>query len=86
MEKAMVDAAIEEGFEVFLSDHEKPFGAVRQVTPELIVYVENWGDFALPRDAVKAIHAQKVILDPARLDRKLKQAIARAHAAEDPRL
>ena len=79
---------IQEGFEVFLSDHDKAFGAVRQVTPhgrsEIVIYVENAGDFYVPLDAVEAVHAQKVILTRDKLDMKLRQAIAHAHDAEDP--
>jgi len=82
----MANAAIKEGYEVFLSDHDKPFGAVRLVSPELIVYVENAGDFTVPRGAVTAVHGQKVIVDRAKLDGKLRQAIAHAHDAEDPRI
>jgi len=83
-ETTMANAPIEEGYEVFLSDHDKPFGAVRVVASELIVYVENAGEFAVSREAVTAVHAQKVIVDGAKLDRKLRQAIAHAHDAEDP--
>jgi hypothetical protein len=79
---------IQEGFEVFLSDHDKAFGAVRQVAPqgrqEIVIYVENAGDFYVPLDAVEAVHAQKAILARAKLDKKLRQAIAHAHDAEDP--
>jgi len=82
----MTNAAIEEGYEVFLSDHDKPFGAVRLVSPELIVYVENAGDFTVPLGAVKAVHGQKVIVDRAKLDRKLQLSIAHAHDAEDPKI
>ena len=81
--------AIQEGFEVFVSDHEKPFGAVRQVARhggELIIYVENAGDFTVPLGAVAAVHAQKVILNPTRLDKRLREAIKHAHDAEDPRI
>ena len=57
---------IQEGFEVFLADGEHAFGAVRQVAPhgrpELVVYVENAGDFFVPLDAVEAVHSQKVIV------------------------
>jgi len=80
----MANAPIEEGYEVFLSDHDKPFGAVRAVAPDLIVYVENAGEFTVPRAAVSGVHAQNVIVDRAKLDRKLRQAIAHAHDAEDP--
>jgi hypothetical protein len=45
---AMADERIQEGFEVFVSDDDKPFGAVRQIKPhgrpEMVVYVENAGD------------------------------------------
>lgn len=51
----MVNAQIQEGFEVFVSDADKPFGAVHQASPqgrtELIVYVENAGDFTVALSA-----------------------------------
>jgi len=79
---------IREGFEVFVSDHDKAFGAVRQVVPhgrsEIVVYVENAGDFSVPLDAVTAVHSGKVIVDRNRLDARLQRAIAHAHDAEDP--
>jgi len=79
---------IQEGFEVFVSDGEHAFGAVRQVEPhgraELMIYVENAGDFFVPLDAVQAVHSQKVILDCTKLDLRLRRAIGHAHDAEDP--
>jgi hypothetical protein len=81
---------VQEGFEVFVSDDNKAFGAVRQVRPrgrsELVVYVENAGDFTIPFAAIKAIHSQKVIVDCDKLDHRLRRAIGHAHDAEDPRL
>jgi hypothetical protein len=81
---------IQEGFEVFLADGQHAFGAVRQVAPhgraELVIYVENAGDFIVPLTAVAAVHAQKVILAADKLDAKLKRAIGHAHDAEDPSL
>ena len=78
---------IREGFDVFLHDGEKSFGAVRQVRKtELVVYIENAGDFEIPLSAVKDAEAEKVILDSARLDPKLREAIRRAHTGEDPRI
>ena len=57
---------IREGFDVFLHDGDKAFGAVRQVRKsELVVYIENAGDFEIPLSAVKDAHAEKVILDSA---------------------
>ena len=58
---------IREGFDVFLHDGDKAFGAVRQVRKtELVVYIENAGDFEIPLSAVKDAEAEKVILDSAR--------------------
>lgn len=78
---------IREGFDVFLQGGAKSFGAVRQVRKsELVVYVENAGDFEVPFAAVKDAEAEKVILDAALLQPKLKEAIRRAHAGEDPHI
>jgi hypothetical protein len=86
----MANEQILEGFEVFVSDADKPFGAVRQAPSrskrELMVYVENAGDFTIGLDAVKAVHAQKVIVDPEKLDKRLRRAIGHAHDAEDPNI
>ena len=83
----MVQDAIKEGYEVFLSEVGKPFGAVREVMPfgrpEIVVYIENAGDFTIPLDAVESAHFQKVIVDLDRLEPPLRRAIRRAHRAED---
>jgi hypothetical protein len=79
---------IEVGYQTFVSDGGEEFGAVRQVAPqgrpELVVYVENAGDFVVPLDAVEAVHSQKVILNCRKLDRRLREAIGHAHEAEVP--
>lgn len=78
---------IREGFDVFLHDGEKSFGAVRQVRRDsILVYVENAGDFEIPLSAVKDAEAEKVILNAHLLDAKVREAIARAHSGEDPRI
>jgi hypothetical protein len=78
---------IQEGFDVFLAGGEKSFGAVRQVRKsELVVYIENAGDFEVPLTAVKDAEAEKVMLDYTLLAPKLKEAINRAHSGEDPRI
>jgi hypothetical protein len=78
---------IEVGYQAFVSDGGEEFGAVREVEPhgraELLIYVENAGDFTVPLDAVEAVHSGKVILNCARLDRRLRQAINHAHDAEE---
>ena len=77
--------AIEEGFDVFVHDGEKAFGAVRQVTPKaILIYVENAGEFVIPRGAIRDVHDEKVVLEFARLEDKLKDAIRHAHSREDP--
>ena len=76
------------GFAAFLRDGGDPVGAVHQVSPngraELVIYVENAGDFVVPYSAVKDVHFDKVILDVTRLDAKLRAAIGHAHDAETP--
>lgn len=69
---------------VFLHDGEVAIGAVRDVRPDHIeIYIENAGDFSIPRSAVHEVHFNKVILDGRKLDKKVHDAIGRAHAAED---
>ena len=69
---------------VFLHDGEVAFGAVREVHGhKLKIYIENAGDFTVPASAVHEVHFDKVILDGAKLDKKIHAAIGRAHASED---
>ena len=80
---------IEIGYQVYLKEGGEECGAVRDVAPnedELVVYVENAGEFVVRGDAVRAVHDAKVILDRARLDRALLDAIAHAHDNEVPGL
>ena len=83
-----MEGKIEVGFQVFAADGGEEFGAVREVSPhgraEIVIYVENAGDFTVPLGAVEAVHAQKVILDCKRLDPGLRHAIGHAHDAEEP--
>ena len=79
---------IEIGYQVFVSDGGEEVGAIRTVSPngrpELVIYVENAGEFVVPLAAVEAVHSQKVILSCAKLERRLRQAIGHAHDAEEP--
>lgn len=76
---------IEEGYDVFVHDGEVKVGAVRAVRPhELQIYVENAGDFFVPRSAVMEVVEGKVVLDCGSLDFSLRRAIGHAHDAEDP--
>jgi hypothetical protein len=82
--------AIEVGYQTFVSDSGEEFGAVREISPrgrpELVIYVENAGEFVVPLSAVEAVHSGKVILSCGKLDRRLRQAIGHAHDAEEPGL
>jgi hypothetical protein len=78
---------IEEGFMAFLVDGKDGIGAVREVTTtSLVIYVENAGEFEIPRSAVKDVHSQKVLLKPELLDKRLLAAIGHVHDSEDPKL
>ena len=78
---------IQQGFDVFLHDGEHTFGAVRDVRAhEIVVYIENAGDFTVPMSAVQDVHDEKVILNSGKIDKALKAAIAHAHQGEDPKI
>ena len=49
---------------------------------EIIVYIENAGDFIVPAGAIRSVHDGKVVLDSARLDQDLLDAIGHAHDRE----
>jgi uncharacterized cupin superfamily protein len=54
---------IKVGYQTFISDGGEEFGAVRQVAPngqaELVIYVENSGEFTVSFDAVESVHFEK---------------------------
>jgi hypothetical protein len=78
---------IEPGFMVFVADGELGVGAVREVHAdrrELVVNIENGGDFTLPATAIRDVHEGKVILDVERLPAAMRQALQHPHDAEDP--
>ena len=78
---------IDTGFMVFLAEGKEGIGAVRETAPShIIVYVENSGEFPVPRSAIRAVHDGKVLLDPSKLDKALLTAVGHVHDSEDPRL
>lgn len=78
---------IEVGYQTFVSDGEAQFGAIREISRgDLVVYVENAGEFRIPLEAVSAVHSKKVIFDCRKLDLSLRRAIGHAHDAEVPGL
>lgn len=76
---------VQEGFMVFAADGAGGIGSVREVRPEeLLVYIENAGDFVVPLRDVKAVHSGKVVLDLERIEPSLRMALDHVHDAEDP--
>ena len=79
----MLEENIREGFDVFVDDAGESFGAVREAgRGRIVVYVENAGDFTIPRSAIKEVHDEKVVLYCGKLDLNLRRAIGHAHEAE----
>jgi hypothetical protein len=81
-------SAVKVGFQVYVEEGGEECGAVREVAPqgraEIVVYIENAGDFAVPAAAIRSAHDAKVVLNPALLDQDLLDAIAHAHDREAP--
>jgi hypothetical protein len=77
---------IQVGFQVYSKEGGEEFGAVRAVErghrPQLVVYVENAGDFVVLPDAIKAVHDQKVIVDLTRVGDDMRNAVSHAHDRE----
>lgn len=75
------------GDQVFASEDGEEFGAVRAVQPngklELVVYVENSGEFSVPLAAIDGVHDGKVILHAPSLSPAMQVAIRHAHMSED---
>ena len=76
---------IEEGFMVFVADGEAGIAAVREVrSGELVINIQNAGDFVVPLTAVRDVHSGKVILDVDRLAPPVREALKHVHEREDP--
>jgi hypothetical protein len=77
---------IEVGFHLFTIGGTEEIGGVREVLPdgrpEIVVDIENAGDFIIPLSAIDSVVEQKVIVDPSRLDGQVRDAIQHAHDAE----
>ena len=83
---AVFEERIEVGFQTFASDAPtEEFGAIRAIHAkrrELVVYVENTGEFTVSMDAVLSVQSEKVTFDSRKLDAKLRAAIGHAHDRE----
>jgi hypothetical protein len=73
---------IQTGDQVFIDDRSEKFGAVRGVAPggrnEIIVYIQNGGNFEVPVQAIRSVHDAKVILDSSQLQGPIRNAIVYA--------
>ncbi|HYA27988.1 MAG TPA: hypothetical protein VEI95_04170 [Acidobacteriota bacterium] len=67
---------IEVGYQVLVRRRRR-IRAVREVLPngrpEVVIYVENAGDYVVPLSAVEAVHSEKAILNCGKLERRLRQ-------------
>lgn len=78
---------IQSEFMVFFAEGAEGIGAVRETLDDaLSVYIENYGEFLVPRTAVKAVHDGKVIIDRDQVSEKFLRAVSASHSREDPRL
>lgn len=76
---------VEVGQMVFVADGEMGVGGVREVREtDLVVNIQNAGDFVLPLEAVRDVHDGKVVLDLERLDAPVIEALRHVHDAELP--
>jgi predicted RecA/RadA family phage recombinase len=76
---------IEVGQMVFVADGGVGVGAVRETRAgEVVVNIQNAGDFVLPLDAVRDVHSGKVLLDVERLAPEVVEALRHVHDAESP--
>lgn len=72
---------------VFVADGQTGVGAVREVLPdseEVLVNIENAGDFVLPISAIREVHSGKVMLDLEQLEGPVREALRHLHESEDP--
>lgn len=78
---------IETGDMVFIAEGQEGIGAVREIRKgDFVLYVENAGEFEIPAAAIVRVHDRKVIVNPAKLPRRLLDAVGHAHDSEDPKL
>ncbi|MCC4633429.1 hypothetical protein [Xanthomonas dyei] len=76
---------IEIGQMVFLRDGEVGIGSVRDLrndSAELVINIENGGDFVLPASVVRDVHSGKVLLDVDRLPEEVRTALRHVHDNE----
>jgi hypothetical protein len=74
---------IEAGDDVFVDDDENVVGYVRRANlREVVVFVEDWGDFTLSRDLIKTSISNGIVLQCKTLPLKMRAAIGHLHGLE----
>lgn len=74
---------IEAGDDVFVDDGDYIVGHVRRANRrEVVIFVEDQGDFLLPREAVKTSGNNYIVLLCRQLPLKLRAAIGHLHGEE----
>jgi len=74
---------IEAGDEVYVDDAEAIVGHVRRVNVrDVFIFIEDQGDFTLPRDAVKAAANGQVVLFCKKLPIRMRAVIGHLHGEE----
>lgn len=74
---------IEAGDDVFVDDDEFIIGHVRRVNlREVVIFVEDRGDFTLPRDEVTAAGNNRVVVRCAKLPLKMRAVIGHLHGEQ----
>jgi hypothetical protein len=75
------------GDEVFVDDGRDIVAHVRRSNlREVFIFIEDTGDFTLPRDAVKSADDGRVVLVCEKLPMPFRAAIGHLHGEPDPRL
>ena len=68
---------------VFVADGEMGVAGVREVREaELVINIQNAGDFVVPFSAVRDVHSKKVILDVDKLTPEMREALSHVHDSE----
>jgi hypothetical protein len=72
--------SIDPGDEVFVDDGEEVVGHVRRAnTRDIVVFVEDEGDFTVPRDFIKSGGNGQIVLCCSKLPLKMRSAIRHLH-------
>ena len=78
--------SVDLAYMAFLEEGGEGFGAVVETRQSaIVIYVENAGEFVVPRSAIRSVHDKKVVLRRDALDPALIEAIKHVHDREEDR-